>query len=143
MSEAECSTEVVESDVHLLDTDPGAARSKQYDMVIDGREIGGGSIRIHKRALQEKIFALMGTPKEEAAQRFGALLDALEYGAPPHGGFATGIDRSVMLLTGTANIRDTIAFAKTQTGYDPLLDAPADVDPALLEQLRLRVLPPK
>ena len=134
---------VLESDVHLLDTDPGAARSKQYDMVIDGREIGGGSIRIHKRALQEKIFALMGTPKEEAAQRFGALLDALEYGAPPHGGFATGIDRSVMLLTGTANIRDTIAFAKTQTGYDPLLDAPADVDPALLEQLRLRVLPPK
>ena len=132
-------------DVELLDTEPEKARSKQYDMVVDGGELGGGSVRIHQRPVQERIFAMMGTSKEEAATRFGALLDALEYGAPPHGGIATGMDRTIMVLAGTENIREVIAFPKTQTGYDPLFDAPADVDTGLLEELGLRVAlkPPK
>ena len=132
-------------DLELLDTDPEAARSKQYDMVFDGGELGGGSVRIHQRAVQERIFAMMGISKDEAQQRFGALLDALEYGAPPHGGIATGMDRTVMVLAGTKNIREVIAFPKTQTGFDPMLDAPAEADPKLLEELGLRVVarPPK
>ena len=131
------------ADLALLDTDPERARSKQYDLVIDGREMGGGSVRIHKRADQERIFEQLGTSKAEAAERFGALLDALEYGAPPHGGLATGIDRLVMMLGGTENIREVVAFPKTHTGFDPLLDSPAPIDPKLLEELGLRVLPPK
>ncbi len=134
---------LTEEDERLLFTDPAKARSQQYDMVIDGYEAGGGSIRIHKRRVQERVFELMGTPREGAAVQYRAILDALDYGAPPHGGVAAGIDRGVMLLTGTTNIRDTVAFPKTQTGLDPLLDAPAEVDAALLEELRLRVLPPK
>jgi aspartyl-tRNA synthetase len=135
------------SDEHakLLYSDPGAAMSSQYDLVVDGNELGGGSIRIHNRAMQERVFDVLGISKEEAAIRFGALLDALEYGAPPEGGIATGMDRTVMLLAGLENVRETIAFPKTQTGYDPLLDAPADADPKLLEELGLRVVvkPPK
>ncbi len=132
-------------DLELLDTEPEKARSKQYDLVVDGRELGGGSVRIHQRAVQERIFELMGTSKEEAAVRFGALLDALEYGAPPHGGIATGIDRAMMTLAGTENIREVIAFPKTQTGYDPMLDTPAPLDVGLLDELGLRVVakPPK
>ncbi len=129
-----------EADLALLDTDPGKARSTQYDMVFDGNELGGGSIRIHNRAVQERVFALMGISKAEAATRFGALLDALEYGAPPEGGIATGIDRTVMILAGLENARETIAFPKTQTGYDPLLDAPAALDDKLLEELGLQVI---
>jgi aspartyl-tRNA synthetase len=129
-----------DADLALLETDPGKARSSQYDMVFDGNELGGGSIRIHNRALQERVFALMGISKTEAATRFGALLDALEYGAPPEGGIATGMDRTVMILAGLANARETIAFPKTQTGYDPLLDAPAELDDELLEELGLRVV---
>jgi aspartyl-tRNA synthetase len=134
-----------DADLALLDTDPARARSKQYDLVVDGRELGGGSVRIHQRAVQERIFRLMGTAPEEAAVRFGALLDALEYGAPPHGGIATGIDRTVMTLAGTENIREVIAFPKTQTGFDPMLDTPAPLDAALLDELGLRVVakPPK
>lgn len=132
----------LEADIPLLENDPGAVRSKQYDLVIDGQEAGGGSVRINQRHIQEKVFELLGTPKEEAGVRYRALLDALEYGAPPHGGIATGIDRTVMVLTGTPNIRDTIAFPKTQTGYDPLLDAPAAVEPEQLAELHLRVVPP-
>ena len=108
--------------------------------MVDGRELGGGSVRNHTRAAQERIFAQMGVSKEEAQERFGALLDALDYGAPPHGGIAPGIDRLVMTLAGTENIREVQAFPKTQTGYDPLLDAPAAVDPKLLEELGLRVV---
>ena len=132
-------------DLELLDTEPEKARSKQYDMVVDGRELGGGSVRIHQRAVQERIFEMMGTSKQEAAIRFGALLDALEYGAPPHGGIATGMDRTVMTLAGTENIREVIAFPKTQTGYDPMLETPAPLDGGLLEELGLRVVakPPK
>jgi len=128
-------------DLDLLDTAPEKAKSKQYDLTMDGRELGGGSIRNHTRAAQERIFAQMGVSKEDAQERFGALLDALDYGAPPHGGIAPGIDRLVMTLAGTENIREVQAFPKTQTGYDPLLDAPAAADPELLEELGLRVVP--
>jgi aspartyl-tRNA synthetase len=127
-------------DANLLETDPGKAVSSQYDLVVDGNELGGGSIRIHNRAMQERAFEVLGISKEDAAVRFGALLDALEYGAPPEGGIATGMDRTVMILAGLSSARETIAFPKTQTGYDPLLDAPAAADPKLLEELGLRVI---
>ena len=127
-------------DLELLDTEPEKARSKQYDLVVDGRELGGGSVRIHHRAVQERIFAQMGISKDEAAERFGAILDALEYGAPPHGGIAPGVDRLVMTLAGTENIREVQAFPKTQTGWDPMLEAPAAADAELLEELGLRVI---
>ena len=130
------------ADLELLDSEPEKARSKQYDLVVDGRELGGGSVRIHQRSVQERVFRQMGISKEEAQTRFGALLDALEYGAPPHGGIAPGIDRLVMTLAGTENIREVQAFPKTQTGYDPLLDAPAAVDAKLLEELGIRVVAP-
>jgi len=133
---------LTDADLALLDTEPEKARSKQYDLVVDGRELGGGSVRIHQRAVQERIFEMMGTSKQEAAQRFGALLDALDHGAPPHGGIATGMDRTVMTLAGTENIREVIAFPKTQTGMDPLLDTPATLDEGLLKELGLRVVPP-
>ncbi len=134
-----------DTNAKLLVSDPGKATSSQYDLVIDGMELGGGSIRIHNRAMQERAFEVLGISKKDAAIRFGALLDALEYGAPPEGGIATGMDRTVMLLAGLANARETIAFPKTQTGYDPLLDAPAQLDDELLEELGLRVIkkPPK
>jgi aspartyl-tRNA synthetase len=127
-------------DMELLDTEPEKARSKQYDLVVDGRELGGGSVRIHQRSVQERVFKQMGISKEEAQTRFGALLDALEFGAPPHGGIAPGIDRLVMTLAGTENIREVQAFPKTQTGYDPMLDAPAAINDELLEELGLRVV---
>ena len=125
---------------HLFSDDPGKALSSQYDLVVDGNELGGGSIRIHNRAMQERALEVLGISKEVAAIRFGALLDALEYGAPPEGGIATGMDRTLMILAGLANARETIAFPKTQTGYDPLLDAPAELDDELLEELGLRVI---
>ena len=127
-------------DLELLDTEPEKAKSKQYDLVVDGHELGGGSIRNHQRAAQERIFAQMGVSKEEAQERFGALLDALDYGAPPHGGIAPGVDRLIMTLAGTENIREVQAFPKTQTGYDLLLDAPAAADPNLLDELGLRLI---
>jgi aspartyl-tRNA synthetase len=129
-----------EANAKLLYSDPGKAMSSQYDLVIDGMELGGGSIRIHERAMQERALEILGIAKDEAAVRFGALLDALEYGAPPEGGIATGMDRTVMLLAGLSNARETIAFPKTQTGYDPLLDAPASLSPEQLEELGLRVV---
>jgi len=134
-----------EKDLELLDTEPEKALSKQYDFTVDGKEIFGGSIRIYQRAVQERVFQQMGVTKEDAATRFGALLDALEYGAPPSGGVGAGIDRLCMSLAGTENIREVQSFPKTQTGYDPLLDSPAEVDPKLLDELGLRVVtkPPK
>jgi aspartyl-tRNA synthetase len=123
----------------LFEGDPGKPTSSQYDLVVDGNELGGGSIRIHNRAMQEHVFGILGIPKNEAAARFGALLDALEYGAPPEGGIATGMDRTLMVLAGLSSARETIAFPKTQTGFDPLLDAPAPIDAKQLEDLGLRV----
>ena len=131
---------LTEEDLALLDTDPEKARSMQYDFAIDGKEVFGGSVRIHRRAVQERVFRQMGVSTEEAATRFGALLDALEYGAPPSGGVGAGIDRLIMTLAGTENVREVQSFPKTQTGYDPLLESPAEVDPKLLEELGLRVV---
>ena len=132
---------LTESEIALLDTAPETARSSQYDFALDGMETAGGSVRIYQRWMQERVFQLMGISKEEAATRFGALLDALEHGAPPSGGFAGGIERIVMTLAGTENIREVQAFPKTQTGYDPLLDAPAPIGAEQLDELGLRVVP--
>ncbi len=127
-------------ELRWLDSEPERARSSQYDFALDGRETAGGSVRIHQRAVQERIFGLMGIPREKAQERFGAILDALEYGAPPEGGFAGGIERLVMTLAGTENIREVQAFPKTQTGYDPLLEAPAAITQGELDVLGLRVV---
>ena len=110
--------------------DPGALRSRAYDLVLDGTEIGGGSIRINDPEVQQQVFEMLGMPEEEAQARFGFLLDALRYGAPPHGGIAFGIDRIVAICAGRDSIRDVIAFPKTATGGDPLTGAPAPVDDA-------------
>ncbi len=120
--------------------DPGTLKSRAYDLVLDGTEIGGGSIRIHQREVQERVFELLGIGPEEANARFGFLLDALRYGAPPHGGIAMGLDRIVAALAGRESIRDVIAFPKAASGADPLTGAPAPVDPAQLRELGLRVL---
>lgn len=126
-------------DESLLDSDPGSVRAKQYDLVGNGNELGGGSVRIHNRAKQERVFALMGHKVEDQADRFGAILDALEYGAPPHGGIAMGIDRFAMLLADEATIRDVIAFPKNQRGIDLMFRAPAPVAGEQLDELGLRL----
>jgi aspartyl-tRNA synthetase len=113
-----------------FDTDPGSALAYAYDIVCNGNEIGGGSIRIHRRDVQERVFAVMGLDKAQAEEKFGFLLEAFKYGAPPHGGIAFGWDRVNALLSGTASIRDVIAFPKTGGGYDPLTAAPAPITPA-------------
>ena len=133
-------TSPMEEDLHLLDTDPGAARAKAYDMVLNGEELGGGSIRIHDSKLQEKMFTLLGFSKAEAWERFGFLLEAFKYGPPPHGGLAFGMDRLVMFLAGTDNIKDVIAFPKNQNAYDPMSEAPNTVDPVQLKELGIDVV---
>jgi aspartyl-tRNA synthetase len=130
-----------EEDAHLLDSDPGQVRAKQYDLVGNGHELGGGSVRIHRRADQERIFGLMGHRPDELHDRFGALLDALEYGAPPHGGIAMGIDRFAMVLADEATIRQVIAFPKNQRGVDLMFDAPSPVEPNQLDDLGLELKP--
>ncbi len=127
-------------DVALLDTDPGKARGQQYDLACNGYEIAGGSIRIHDRAIQEKIFGLIGLDVEDAKQRFGHMLEAFEYGTPPHGGIAPGIDRLVMLLAGEPNIREVIAFPKTQQAADLMAGAPSEVDPQQLAELHICIV---
>lgn len=128
-----------EEDIPLLETDPGRVRAQAYDMVLNGYEIGGGSMRIYRRDVQEKMFAALGFSPEEAQEKFGFLLNAFEYGTPPHGGIAFGLDRIIMLLTGAKSLRDVIAFPKTASGTDLMVGAPSEVSEAQLEVLHLRV----
>jgi len=134
-------------DVALLESDDPAdllkVRSQAYDLVLNGWEMGSGSVRIHQPDVQSQIFGLLGIDEETAQARFGFLLDAFRFGPPPHAGFAFGIDRLVALLVGEENIREVIAFPKTQSGADPLTGAPDEIDPAQLTELGLRILPPK
>jgi aspartyl-tRNA synthetase len=133
-----------EEDVHFFDTDPGAIRAQAYDIVLNGYEVGGGSMRIYKRDVQEKMFEALGFTQEVAYEKFGYLMDAFEYGTPPHGGIAFGLDRLVMLLSGRTNLRETIAFPKTASATDLLMDAPSPVDGSQLEQLHIKLaLKPK
>jgi aspartyl-tRNA synthetase len=122
--------------------DPGSVLSRAYDMVLNGSEIGGGSVRIHRTEMQRAVFGLLGIGEEEAQQKFGFLLEALRYGCPPHGGIAFGIDRLVMLMAGAASIRDVIAFPKTQTAHCPLTDAPSEIADAQLRELGIRLRAP-
>jgi aspartyl-tRNA synthetase len=133
-----------EEDLHLFETDPGAIRAQAYDIVLNGYEVGGGSMRIYKREVQEKMFEALGFTKEVAYEKFGYLMDAFEYGTPPHGGIAFGLDRLIMLLSGRTNLRETIAFPKTASATDLLMDAPSPVDGSQLEQLHIKLaLKPK
>jgi len=127
-------------DIPLLDTDPGKVRANAYDLVINGVEIGGGSIRIHNREVQQKMFGVLGFTPEEAQQQFGFLMNAFEYGAPPHGGIALGFDRLVALFGGSDSIRDYIAFPKNNAGRDMMIDSPAPISEAQLKELNIRVM---
>lgn len=126
-------------DIDLIDTNPAAVRANAYDMVINGVEIGGGSIRIHDRALQSRMFDLLGFTKEEAQEQFGFLMNAFEYGAPPHGGLALGFDRLCSLFGGVDSIRDFIAFPKNNAGRDVMIDAPSAINPKQLDELGLKI----
>ncbi len=131
-----------DEDIPMLDTDPAAVRADAYDMVINGVEVGGGSIRIHDSALQAKMFEILGFTPEKAQEQFGFLMNAFKYGAPPHGGLAYGLDRWVSLFAGLDSIRDCIAFPKNNSGRDVMLDAPAALDPKQLDELNLEVVLP-
>jgi aspartyl-tRNA synthetase len=130
-------------DIPLLDSNPGAVKANAYDMVINGVEVGGGSIRIHDSELQDKMFRLLGFTEEQAQSRFGFLINAFKYGAPPHGGIAYGLDRWVSLFAGLDSIRDCIAFPKNNAGRDVMIDAPGSIDDSQLEELNIAILPPK
>jgi aspartyl-tRNA synthetase len=130
-------------DLERFETDPLAVRALAYDLVLNGWELGSGSIRIHEPALQRRVFHALGISDEEADRKFGFFLRPFDYGAPPHGGFAVGLDRLVAILAGEENIREVIAFPKTQSGADPMTSSPTPADPRQLEELGLRVLPPK
>jgi aspartyl-tRNA synthetase len=125
--------------LELLETDPGAVRANAYDLVLNGNEIGGGSIRIHDKDIQATMFRHLGFTPEEARAQFGFLMDAFQYGAPPHGGIAFGLDRLVAILGGQETIRDFIAFPKNNSGRDVMIDAPAPIDEAQLKELNLKL----
>ena len=127
-------------DLAAIESNPAALKSRAYDMVLNGSEIGGGSVRIHRREIQQAVFRVLGIGEDEAREKFGFLLDALEFGCPPHGGIAFGLDRIAMLMTGSSSIRDVIAFPKTQTANDPLTGAPGFAEPRQLRELKIRVL---
>ncbi len=128
-------------DLELIASDPLQVRSQAYDLVLNGWELGSGSIRIHREDIQRRVFDALGITPEEAEARFGFLLGAFRYGAPPHGGFAVGIDRFVALLAGEGNIREVIAYPKTQSGSDPMTGAPKAVADSVLRELGLRPVP--
>lgn len=130
-------------DIHLLETDPGSVRANAYDMVINGVELGGGSIRIHDSQLQSKAFDVMGFPREKAESQFGFLMSAFKFGAPPHGGLAFGLDRFVSMFAGLDSIRDCIAFPKNNSGRDVMCDAPSTIDVSQLEELNIELKAPK
>jgi aspartyl-tRNA synthetase len=127
-------------DVHMLDSDTGAVRATAYDMVVNGNELGGGSIRIHDSELQDKMFHLLGLSEEEARYKFGFLMDAFKFGAPPHGGLAFGFDRFVSILAGLDSIRDVIAFPKNNSGRDMMIDAPSEIDQSQLDELKIDII---
>lgn len=129
-----------EEDISLLDSDPGAVRANAYDMVINGVEVGGGSVRIHNSQLQNKMFHVLGFTEEKAQAQFGFLMNAFKYGAPPHAGLAFGLDRLVSLFAGLDSIRDCIAFPKNNSGRDVMIDAPAVLEQEQLDELNLKVV---
>jgi aspartyl-tRNA synthetase len=133
-------TSPMEGDLDLMETDPGLVRSRAYDLVLNGSEIGGGSMRIYRKDVQQRVFKALGIDEEDAEQKFGFLLEALRYGAPPHGGIAFGIDRITAILTGSESIRDVIAFPKTQRATCPLTGAPTPVNPEQLKELGIRIV---
>jgi aspartyl-tRNA synthetase len=136
-------TSPVEGHEDLIDTDPGAALSQHYDLIWNGWELGSGSIRVHRQEIQERVFRAMGMTDEEARAKFGWFLDALRMGAPPHGGFALGIERFVALFAGESNIREVIAFPKTASGSDPLTGAPAPTTKERLDELGISLKTPR
>ena len=133
-------THPADEDIERLLTDPGSVKAKAYDIVLNGVEVGGGSIRIHERDLQKKMFEALGLSDEEAAEKFGFLLEAFRYGAPPHGGLAYGFDRLVMLMLGESSIREVIAFPKNQNAQCLMSEAPGDISPEQLEELSIQVV---
>ena len=133
-------TSPIDEDINNLEGDLGKVRAKAYDLVMNGSELGGGSIRIHRSDIQAKIFKALGLSDEEAKEKFGFFLEALSYGTPPHGGIALGLDRMVMLFAGAKSLRDVIAFPKVASGSDLMTDSPSEVDKKQLDELKIKTV---